>query len=85
MSYVFQPAPAVAVPVVGELSKIILRGGDNLGALTLTRFYAIHMLMLPALMLIFMGIHLYLVVRLGITPLPQRLDEAYDRVKSEGK
>ena len=62
----------------------ILRGGDNLGALTLTRFYAIHMLMLPALMLIFMGIHLYLVVRLGITPLPQKLDEAYDRVKSEG-
>jgi quinol-cytochrome oxidoreductase complex cytochrome b subunit len=42
------------------------------------------MLMLPALMLIFMGIHLYLVVRLGITPLPQKLDEAYDRVKSEG-
>ena len=76
---------AVAVPLVGDLSKVILRGGENLGALTLTRFYAIHMLMLPALMLIFMGIHLYLVVRLGITPLPQRLDEAYDRVKSEGK
>jgi quinol-cytochrome oxidoreductase complex cytochrome b subunit len=76
---------AVAVPLVGDLSKVVLRGGENLGALTLTRFYAIHMLMLPALMLIFMGIHLYLVVRLGITPLPQRLDEAYDRVKSEGK
>lgn len=75
---------AVAVPLVGEMSKVVLRGGENLGALTLTRFYAIHMLMLPALMLVFMGIHLYLVVRLGITPLPQRLDEAYDRVKSEG-
>ena len=73
----------MAVPLVGKLSKVILRGGTELGALTLTRFYAIHMLMLPALMLVFMGIHLYLVVRLGITALPGKLDEAYDRVKAE--
>lgn len=72
---------ATNVPIVGELSKVILRGGEALGPLTLTRFYSIHMLMLPALMLIFMGIHLYLVVRIGITPLPSKMDEAYDRVK----
>jgi len=66
---------------VGDLSKVFLRGGETLGALTLTRFYAIHMLMLPALMLVFMGIHLYLVVKIGISPLPKELDDAYDRVK----
>ena len=71
-------------PLVGPFLSDFLRGGAEFGATTLSRFYAIHMLMLPALMLIFMGIHLYLVVRLGITPLPQKLDEAYDRVKSEG-
>ena len=70
------------IPVVGDLSKVILRGGDSMGALTLTRFYAIHMLMLPSALMAFMGIHLYLVVRIGITPLPEKLDEAYDRVKA---
>jgi quinol-cytochrome oxidoreductase complex cytochrome b subunit len=70
-----------SIPVVGELSKVVLRGGLDMGALTLTRFYAIHMLMLPALMLVFMGIHLYLVIKIGITALPSKLDEAYDRVK----
>ncbi|HEY9723653.1 MAG TPA: cytochrome b N-terminal domain-containing protein [Oscillatoriaceae cyanobacterium] len=72
---------ASTVPVVGHLSEVILRGGENLGPLTLTRFYAIHMLMIPALLMLFMVIHLYLVVRIGITPLPSKLDEAYDRVK----
>ena len=70
-----------SIPVVGELSKIIMRGGATLGALTLTRFYAIHMLMIPSLMLVFLGIHLYLVVKIGISPLPGELDEAYDRAK----
>jgi ubiquinol-cytochrome c reductase cytochrome b subunit len=72
------------LPVFGEMSKVIMRGGQTLGALTLTRFYAIHMLMIPALMMVFLGIHLYLVVKIGITPLPAELDAAYDRVK-EGK
>lgn len=72
-----------SIPVVGELSKIVMRGGATLGALTLTRFYAIHMLMIPALMLVFLGIHLYLVVKIGITPLPKKLDEAYDQAKGE--
>lgn len=70
------------IPIVGDISKVVLRGGENMGALTLTRFYAIHMLMLPALMLVFLSIHMYLVVKIGITPLPEKLDEAYDRVKA---
>ncbi|MEB3198755.1 MAG: cytochrome b N-terminal domain-containing protein [Candidatus Sericytochromatia bacterium] len=70
-----------SIPIVGDFSKKLLRGGETLGALTLTRFYAIHMLMIPALMLVFLGIHLYLVIKIGITPLPEKLDEAYDRVK----
>lgn len=74
-----------SIPVMGPLSTLILRGGENMGALTLPRFYALHMLMLPALMLVFMGIHLYLVVRLGISALPSKLDEAYDRVKGSNK
>jgi quinol-cytochrome oxidoreductase complex cytochrome b subunit len=61
---------------LGKIVEIIMRGGPTLGALTLTRFYAIHMLMIPALVMVFLGIHLYLVVKIGISPLPNAHDEA---------
>lgn len=71
----------MSIPVMGEPSKIIMRGGESLGALTLTRFYALHMLMLPALLMGFLALHLYLVIRIGISPLPKALDAAYDARK----
>jgi hypothetical protein len=41
---------AEAVRVVGPAAATLLRGGPDIGALTLTRFYAIHILLLPALL-----------------------------------
>jgi len=64
---------AGSVPVIGEYIKEALAGGPLLGNLTLTRFYAIHMLILPALIMGLIGAHLYLVVRLGVTPPPGKL------------
>lgn len=49
------------VPVVGELLTRILRGGPGVSGLTLTRFYALHMLLLPAMLVLFVTAHLYLV------------------------
>ena len=37
-----------AVPVIGDFMVRVLRGGDTLGALTLSRFFAIHVAFLPA-------------------------------------
>src|SRR5438034_3591452 len=37
-----------SVPVVGTFLVKVMRGGDTLGALTLSRFFAVHVLFLPA-------------------------------------
>ena len=43
---------AGTTPVVGALLVKLLRGGSQLGAATLTRFYALHVLLLPALLVV---------------------------------
>jgi ubiquinol-cytochrome c reductase cytochrome b subunit len=58
------------LPVFGELTLRIMRGGADLGALTLTRFYAIHTMLLPALLGGLIVAHMYLVVRHGVTAPP---------------
>jgi quinol-cytochrome oxidoreductase complex cytochrome b subunit len=49
------------VPIIGSLITRLLRGGAEVSGLTLTRFYAVHMLIFPALTVLFMAIHIYLV------------------------
>jgi ubiquinol-cytochrome c reductase cytochrome b subunit len=49
------------IPVIGDFLARAIRGGDTISGLTLTRFYAIHMLLLPALLAIFTAAHIYLV------------------------
>ncbi|MBM4016270.1 MAG: c-type cytochrome [Planctomycetes bacterium] len=56
------------VPEVGPALADLLRGGPELGAPTLTRMFALHVLILPALLIPLAGLHLLLVHRLGITP-----------------
>lgn len=57
---------AGTVPVIGHYLTRLLRGGDEVGAYTLTRFYAIHIMLLPVLLVILTALHLYLVRRLHI-------------------
>ncbi|MEW6666097.1 MAG: cytochrome b N-terminal domain-containing protein [Thermodesulfobacteriota bacterium] len=49
------------VPVVGKLLMRLLRGGEEVSGLTLTRFYALHMLVLSALTALLAAVHIYLV------------------------
>ncbi len=65
---------AEQAPVLGPAMAQVLRGGTTLGAVTLTRFYAFHILVLPALTALLIGVHLFLVVRQGISEPPQRKD-----------
>jgi cytochrome b6 len=55
-----------AVPLVGEWLKVLLRGGEDVTGATLSRFYAIHIAILPALMTVFLVIHLTFVQRQGM-------------------
>jgi quinol-cytochrome oxidoreductase complex cytochrome b subunit len=54
-------------PLVGPYLADFLRGGSEFGATTLSRFYAIHMLLIPGLIVALIGAHLYLVAKLGTT------------------
>ena len=57
-------------PVVGPYLADFLRAGPEVGATTISRFYAIHMLAVPGLIGALIGAHLYLVVKLGTTAPP---------------
>jgi menaquinol-cytochrome c reductase cytochrome b subunit len=55
------------VPVVGEYALKILRGGTKLGALTLARFYAFHVIFLPIATVILLLGHFLMIRRQGIS------------------
>ncbi|MBI3049045.1 MAG: cytochrome b N-terminal domain-containing protein [Acidobacteria bacterium] len=59
---------AGSVPVVGDALLRLIRGGDMVGAPTLTRFYVLHLVILPALVVPLVLVHLWLVRRHGIAP-----------------
>jgi ubiquinol-cytochrome c reductase cytochrome b subunit/menaquinol-cytochrome c reductase cytochrome b subunit len=54
-------------PILGPYLADFLRGGSEFTATTLSRFYAIHMLLIPGLIAALIGAHLYLVAKLGTT------------------
>ena len=60
------------IPGVGHLLSRILRGGSDVTGATLSRFYGLHVAILPAITTILLGVHLVLVQRQGMSvPLPE--------------
>jgi menaquinol-cytochrome c reductase cytochrome b subunit len=57
-------------PIVGPYLGDFLRGGAEFGATTLSRFYSIHMLIVPVAIAALIGAHIYLVTKLGTTAPP---------------
>ena len=57
-------------PIMGPYLADFLRGGAEFGQATLSRFYAIHMLLIPGLIAALIGAHIYLVTKLGTTAPP---------------
>jgi menaquinol-cytochrome c reductase cytochrome b subunit len=70
-------------PFIGPYLADFLRGGAEFGATTLSRFYAIHMLLIPGLIIALIGAHLYLVVKLGTSAPPWIKAEKKDLLKEE--
>jgi cytochrome b6 len=58
---------AGAVPVIGAPLMRFLRGGDDVTGATLSRFYALHVAILPAITTLLVGLHLLLVQRQGMS------------------
>jgi quinol-cytochrome oxidoreductase complex cytochrome b subunit len=63
---------AGVAPGIGLWILRIARGGDDLSAVTLARFFGAHVWVLPAALLTLIVIHLYLIIRIGITAVPER-------------
>lgn len=65
-----------SVPVVGGWAKALLLGGEEISELTLPRFYALHAIVLPAVLVVLIATHIYFVRLYGITQPWKRLGEA---------
>jgi menaquinol-cytochrome c reductase cytochrome b subunit len=70
-------------PLVGPYLGDFLRAGPEFGATTLSRFYAIHMLLIPGAIFALIGAHLYLVAKLGTTAPPWLRAEVDDDLREE--
>ena len=62
------------VPFIGTYITQILRGGADLSGVTLARFFSVHIWVLPAVIIALIGVHLYMVIRLGIAGVPKKDD-----------
>jgi ubiquinol-cytochrome c reductase cytochrome b subunit len=59
---------AGSTPLVGDQLQHAVQGGNQYGNLTLTRFFAIHVFILPALMIGLVVLHIALFRKHGVTP-----------------
>ncbi len=58
---------AKLTPLAGDLVAGVLQGGATIGALTLTRWYAAHVIFLPTLLILLIASHVFLMRRQGIS------------------
>ena len=59
-------------PIIGNWILRVIRGGESLSEVTLARFFGVHVWVLPSLLVLLVGFHLYLVIRNGISAPPER-------------
>ncbi|MCM0082106.1 cytochrome bc complex cytochrome b subunit [Geomonas sp. Red32] len=61
---------ASAIPVIGPYMVEFLRGGKLVGPPTLGRFFALHVAVIPAVIVALIGLHLFVLKRTGISTPP---------------
>lgn len=60
------------VPFIGEELVLVTQGGPEITSLTLSRLFALHVVLLPMLLLMLVAYHVYLVILHGTTTLAER-------------
>jgi ubiquinol-cytochrome c reductase cytochrome b subunit len=63
------------VPIIGPWAVQLMLGGPIIAGATLSRFFALHVFVIPGLLIAFVGLHLLMVLKLGINewPMPGRI------------
>lgn len=63
------------IPIVGPWMVNLLLGGPIIAGATLSRFFALHVFVIPGMLIAFVGLHLLMVLKLGINewPMPGRI------------
>src|SRR5712672_745564 len=66
---------ASRVPIIGPFAVKLMLGGPIIAGATLSRFFALHVFVIPGLLIGFVGLHLLLVLKLGVNewPMPGRI------------
>ncbi len=66
---------ASRVPIIGPFVVKLMLGGPIIAGATLSRFFALHVFVIPGLLIAFVGLHLLMVLKLGINewPMPGRI------------
>jgi ubiquinol-cytochrome c reductase cytochrome b subunit len=74
---------ASRVPIAGPAILKLMLGGPIIAGPTLSRFFALHVFVIPGMLIAFVGLHLLMVLKLGINewPMPGRLvkKETYEK------
>ena len=73
-----------SMPVIGPMTRELMRGQAEVGEATLGRFYVVHVFLLPALFVGAVSVHLFLIRYLGTSPL-SRTDEPEPTKEEIGK
>jgi hypothetical protein len=55
-----------SIPIIGDLALVFLRGGWSITSLTLSRFFAAHILILPLVTVTAMGLHFIMIRKQGL-------------------
>jgi ubiquinol-cytochrome c reductase cytochrome b subunit len=66
---------ASRVPLIGPWAVNLMLGGPIIAGATLSRFFALHVFIIPGLLIAFVGVHLLMVLKLGVSewPVPGRI------------
>lgn len=67
------------LPVIGPFLRRLLRGGNDVTGATLTRFYGIHVAILPAIVTVALGLHLFLVQKHGMSRPPSAQKDSEEK------